>query len=110
MTIVDTRKIFDKVKREAEAAAENDDGFTMDPAKGLTVEVTKGSGKNERVETLCLSAPFEILGRVRDLRARVGHDYCAGRTMISANMNIRFPIATSMVTLPPFAPRSPLAV
>jgi uncharacterized protein (DUF927 family) len=66
MTIVDTRKIFDKVKREAEAAAENDDGFTMDPAKGLTVEVTKGSGKNERVETLCLSAPFEILGRVRD--------------------------------------------
>jgi len=63
MTIVDTRKIFDKVKREAEAAAENDDGFTMDPAKGLTVEVTKGSGKNERVETLCLSAPFEILGQ-----------------------------------------------
>src|SRR5260370_17864046 len=34
--------------------------------KGLTVEVTKGCGKNERVETLCLSAQFEILGRVRD--------------------------------------------
>jgi putative DNA primase/helicase len=41
------------------------DGFTMDPERGLTVEIARGSGKNI-TETVWLSAPFAILGRVRD--------------------------------------------
>jgi putative DNA primase/helicase len=41
-------------------------GFTMDPERGLSVEIAKGSGKNVRTEAVWLAAPFAILGRVRD--------------------------------------------
>jgi hypothetical protein len=63
---VDAREIFEKVKREAAAGRSDNDPFTMDPVKGLTLKVVKGSGKKEREETAWVSAPFEILGRVRD--------------------------------------------
>jgi putative DNA primase/helicase len=68
---VDARLIFEKVKREAEA----DSGeqhflsfplFTMDPKKGLFITVKKRRGNEEREEHIWLSAPFEIVGRIRD--------------------------------------------
>src|SRR6516225_4412045 len=40
--------------------------FTMDPERGLIVEVVRGAGKNIRTETIWLAAPFEIHGRARD--------------------------------------------
>jgi putative DNA primase/helicase len=40
--------------------------FAMDPKSGLTVEITKRSGKNVRTHKLWIASPFEILGRVRD--------------------------------------------
>jgi putative DNA primase/helicase len=42
--------------------------FTMDLVKGLTVKILKRSGKRE--ETVWLSTPFEIIGRVRDPQSR----------------------------------------
>ena len=64
--------------------------FTMDPKSGLTAEVVKGAGKNIRTETVWIAAAFEILGRVRDPRARVGQDCCAGVMMTDVSMSIRF--------------------
>jgi putative DNA primase/helicase len=40
--------------------------FTMDPKKGLFITVEKRRGKEEWQEDIWLSAPFEIVGRVRD--------------------------------------------
>jgi putative DNA primase/helicase len=48
------------------ATADSSDGLTMNPEKGLTATVRKGSGRNVRIETVWVSAPFEIVGRVRD--------------------------------------------
>src|SRR5262249_19574308 len=71
MSIVDTRELFEKLKREAGAEGAEQyflsfPPFTMDPAKGLFVTVERRRGKEEWKEDLWLSAPFEILGRVRD--------------------------------------------
>jgi putative DNA primase/helicase len=44
-------------------------GLTMDPEKGLTAEVVKGSGKSARTQTVWICGPFEIVGRVRDPRS-----------------------------------------
>jgi putative DNA primase/helicase len=63
-SFVDASEIFERVKRKAEA--ERTDPFTMDPEKGLSVKVVTGSGKKERTKILWISAPFEIVGRVRD--------------------------------------------
>jgi putative DNA primase/helicase len=63
-SFVDASEIFERVKRKAEA--ERADPFTMDPEKGLSVKVVTGSGKKERTKILWISAPFEIVGRVRD--------------------------------------------
>jgi len=67
MSIVDTRELFEKVKREAGAEGAEQyflsfPPFTMDPKKGLFITVERKHG----TEALWLSAPFEILGRVRD--------------------------------------------
>jgi putative DNA primase/helicase len=40
--------------------------FTMDPEKGLFITVERRRGKEEWEEKIWLSAPFEIIGRVRD--------------------------------------------
>jgi putative DNA primase/helicase len=40
--------------------------FTMDPKNGLYITVEKRRGKEEWEEDIWLSAPFEIIGRVRD--------------------------------------------
>jgi putative DNA primase/helicase len=40
--------------------------FTMDPKKGLFITVERRRGKEEWEEEIWLSAPFEIIGRVRD--------------------------------------------
>jgi putative DNA primase/helicase len=40
--------------------------FTMDPTKGLFITVERRRGKEEWEEEILLSAPFEIIGRVRD--------------------------------------------
>jgi putative DNA primase/helicase len=66
-SFVDASEIFERVKRKAEA--ERADPFTMDPEKGLWVKVVTGSGKKERTKILWLSAPFEIVGRVRDSKS-----------------------------------------
>ena len=68
-SFVDAREIFEKVKREAEA--ESGDflsfaPFTMDSKEGLFVTVEKRRGKEVWDEDVWLSAPFEIVGRVRD--------------------------------------------
>jgi len=68
---VDARLIFEKVKREAKAESGQQyflsfPPFTMDPKKGLFITVEKRRGNKERKEHLWLSAPFEIIGRVRD--------------------------------------------
>jgi putative DNA primase/helicase len=63
-SFVDASEIFERVKRKAEG--ERADPFTMDPEKGLSVKVVTGAGKKERTKILWLSAPFEIIGRVRD--------------------------------------------
>ena len=63
-SFVDASEIFERVKRKAEA--EQADPFTMDPEKGLSVKVVTRSGKKERTKILWISAPFEIVGRVRD--------------------------------------------
>src|SRR5260370_18503297 len=66
----DKRAAAEKARVEKEQVeADRHDGFTMDPVRGLEVEVIKGSGKNERIEILWLSAPFRIVGRVRDPRS-----------------------------------------
>ena len=68
-SFVDAREIFEKVKREAEA--ESGDflsfaPFTMDSKEGLFVTVEKRRAKEVWDEDIWLSAPFEIVGRVRD--------------------------------------------
>src|SRR5215467_544509 len=40
--------------------------FTMDPKKGLFITVERRRGKDEWQEDIWLSAPFEIISRVRD--------------------------------------------
>lgn len=40
--------------------------FTMDPHQGLTVEVTKGNGRNKTTVVETVSGPFEVLGKCRD--------------------------------------------
>jgi putative DNA primase/helicase len=40
--------------------------FTMDPKKGLFITIERRRGKEEWEENVWLSAPFEIIGRVRD--------------------------------------------
>jgi putative DNA primase/helicase len=64
--LVDAREIFERARREAEAGQADNDEFTMETDRGLTVKVATGSGKKEREKILWLSAPFEIVGRVRD--------------------------------------------
>ena len=72
---VDARLIFERVKREAEVSKAQADAeetflsfapFTMDPRQGLFIAVEKTRGKESWEEIIWLSAPFEILGRVRD--------------------------------------------
>src|SRR5262245_8192326 len=66
---VDAREIFEKVKREAEAEGGgflSFAPFTMDAKEGLFVTVERRRGKEEWEEDVWLSAPFEIIGRVRD--------------------------------------------
>jgi putative DNA primase/helicase len=43
--------------------------FTMDPKSGLYITVEKRRGKEEWEEDIWLSAPFEIIGRVRDAKS-----------------------------------------
>ena len=40
--------------------------FTMDPKKGLFITVERRRGRKEWEKEIWLSAPFEILGRIRD--------------------------------------------
>jgi uncharacterized protein (DUF927 family) len=66
---VDAREIFEKVKREAEAEGGgflSFAPFTMDAKEGLFVTVERRRGKEEWEEDVWLSAPFEIVGRIRD--------------------------------------------
>jgi putative DNA primase/helicase len=63
-SFVDASEIFERVKRKAQA--QRDDPFTMDPEKGLWVKVVTGSGKKQHTKNVWISAPFEIIGRVRD--------------------------------------------
>lgn len=44
--------------------------FTMDPMSGLYITVEKRRGKEEWEEDIWLSAPFEIIGRVRDRQSQ----------------------------------------
>jgi uncharacterized protein (DUF927 family) len=57
---------FKKVKGAAETAYLSFAPFTMDPKKGLFITVERRRGQVEWEEDIWLSAPFEILGRVRD--------------------------------------------
>ena len=68
---VDARGMFEKVKREAQAESDEQHflsfpPFTMDPKRGLFITVERRRGKEEWEEEIWLSAPFEIIGRVRD--------------------------------------------
>jgi putative DNA primase/helicase len=70
-SFVDAREIFEKVKRESEVESGEQcflsfPPFTMDPKRGLFVTVERRRGKEEWEEDIWLSAPFEIVGRVRD--------------------------------------------
>jgi putative DNA primase/helicase len=66
-TFVDASEIFERMKRKAQA--ERDDPFTMDPDTGLWVKVVTGSGRKPQIKNVWISAPFEIVGRVRDPRS-----------------------------------------
>ena len=44
--------------------------FTMDADDGLTKQVMTGRGQNSVIETVSISAPFEILGQCRDPHGR----------------------------------------
>jgi len=63
---VDAREIFERLKREAEGGFLSFPPFTMDPKRGLFITVEKRRGKEEWLENIWLSAPFKVLGRVRD--------------------------------------------
>jgi uncharacterized protein (DUF927 family) len=69
MSIVSTEKLWEDLRRE-EAEAEQHflsfAPFTMDAKKGLFVTVERRRGNDEWEEHIWLSAPFEIVGRVRD--------------------------------------------
>src|SRR5215475_3740460 len=69
MSVVSTEKLWDELRRE-KAEAEQQflsfPPFTMDPKKGLFITVEKRRGKEVWHEDVWLSAPFEIIGRVRD--------------------------------------------
>ena len=65
MNVVSTEKLWEEMRRE-KAEAEQQflsfAPFTMDPKKGLFITVERRCRK----EKIWLSAPFEIIGRVRD--------------------------------------------
>ena len=69
MSVISTEKLWEEMRRE-KAEAEQQflsfAPFTMDPQKGLFITVERRRGKEEREEQIWLSAPFEIIGRVRD--------------------------------------------
>jgi uncharacterized protein (DUF927 family) len=69
MSPVSTEKLWEEMRRE-KAEAEQQflsfPPFTMDPKKGLFITVERRRGKEEWKEDLWLSAPCEIIGRVRD--------------------------------------------
>jgi putative DNA primase/helicase len=67
MSVVSTEKLWEQLRREkAEAESQflSFSPFTMDAKKGLFITVERRRGKEE--EDIWLSAPFEIVGRVRD--------------------------------------------
>jgi putative DNA primase/helicase len=69
MSVVSTEKLWEQLRREkAEAEPQflSFAPFTMDPKKGLFITVERRRGKEEWQEEIWLSAPFEIIGRVRD--------------------------------------------
>ena len=79
MSVVSTEKLWDEMRRE-KAEAEQQflsfAPFTMDPEKGLFITVEKRRGKEVWHEDVWLSAPFEIIGRVRDPHS---HGWARGR-------------------------------
>src|SRR5215831_10173628 len=69
MSIVSTKNLLEELRREkveAEQQFLSFAPFTMDPKNGLFVTVERRRGKQEWEEEIWLSAPFEIIGRVRD--------------------------------------------
>jgi uncharacterized protein (DUF927 family) len=73
MSVVSTEKLWkEKRRREKAEKAEAEQTFlsfapfTMDPNSGLSVTVERKVGKEVVEVDVWLSAPFEILGRVRD--------------------------------------------
>jgi putative DNA primase/helicase len=52
--------------KESETSFVSFEPFTMEPNSGLYITVEKRRGKEEWEEDVWLSAPFEIIGRVRD--------------------------------------------
>ena len=69
MSVISTEKLWEEMRRE-KAEAEQQflsfAPFTMDPQKGLFMTVERRRGKEGWEEQIWLSAPFEIIGRVRD--------------------------------------------
>ena len=69
MNVISTEKLWNEMRRdkaEAEQQFLSFAPFTMDPEKGLFITVEKRRGKEVWHEDVWLSAPFEIIGRVRD--------------------------------------------
>ena len=63
--------VFPTLRTDAAASGHVSHGpFTMDAEKGLTKEVMTGRGQNSVIETVSISAPFEILGQCRDPQGR----------------------------------------
>ena len=69
MSVISTERLWEEMRHE-KAAAEQQflsfPPFTMDAKKGLFITVEKRRGKEEWEEDIWLSAPFEVIGRVRD--------------------------------------------
>jgi Domain of unknown function (DUF927)/Bifunctional DNA primase/polymerase, N-terminal/Primase C terminal 2 (PriCT-2) len=63
--------VFPTLRTDAAASGHVSHGpFTMDVDDGLTKQVMTGRGQNSVIETVRVSAPFEILGQCRDPHGR----------------------------------------
>ena len=63
--------VFPTMRTDAAASGHVSHGpFTMDVDDGLTKQVMTGRGQNSVIETVRVSAPFEILGQCRDPHGR----------------------------------------